>query len=50
MIVGTALVTLGIDSKLLGCDLVTLKVRKVCLGDQVTTRALIMQHKTQRQV
>lgn len=34
-----ALFNLGIDSKLRGCDLVSLKVRDVCLGDQVASRA-----------
>ena len=41
---------LGIDSKLRGCDLVALKVRDVCHGDQVATRDIVMQHKTQRPV
>jgi len=45
-----ALFNLGIDSKLRGCDLVSLKVRDTCLGDQVATRAVVMQHKTQRPV
>jgi integrase len=45
-----ALFSLGIDSKLRGCDLVTLKVRDVCHGDQVAPRAIVMQHKTQRPV
>src|SRR5262245_49820712 len=45
-----ALFNLGIDSKLRGCDLVGLKVRDVCHGDQVAARATIMQHKTQRPV
>ena len=45
-----ALLNLGIDSKLRGCDLVALKVRNVCHGDQVATRAVVMQHKTQRPV
>ncbi len=45
-----ALFNLGIDSKLRGCDLVALKVRDVCHGDQVSTRAVVMQHKTQRPV
>jgi hypothetical protein len=31
------------DSKLHGCDLVALEVRDMCYGDQVATRALIMQ-------
>jgi integrase len=45
-----ALLNLGIDSKLRGCDLVALKVCDVCHGDQVATRAVVMQHKTQRPV
>jgi len=43
-----ALFNLGIDSKLHGCDLVGLKVRDICHGDQVASRATVMQHKTQR--
>ena len=45
-----ALFNLGIDSKLRGCDLVALRVRDICHGDQVTSRAIVMQHKTQRPV
>ena len=45
-----ALFNLGIDSKLRGCDLVGLKVRDICHGDQVATRAVVMQHKTRRPV
>lgn len=45
-----ALFNLGIDSKLRGCDLVSLKVRDVCHGEQVASRAIVMQHKTQRPV
>jgi site-specific recombinase XerC len=45
-----ALFNLGIDSKLRGCDLVGLKVRDVCHGDQVAARAIVVQHKTQRPV
>ena len=45
-----ALFNLGIDSKLRGCDLVGLKVRDICHGDQVASRATIVQHKTQRPV
>jgi integrase len=45
-----ALINLGIDSKLRGCDLVALKVRDVCHGDQVATRAVVMQHETRRPV
>jgi integrase len=44
------LFNLGIDSKLRGCDLVALKVRDVCHGDQLATRAIVMQHKTRRPV
>ncbi len=43
-----ALFNLGIDSKLRGCDLVKLKVRDVCPGDQIANRAIVMQQKTQR--
>jgi hypothetical protein len=45
-----ALFNLGIDSKLRGCYLVALRVRDVCHGDQMATRAIVMQHKTQRPV
>jgi len=45
-----ALFNLGIDSKLRGCDLVSLRVRDVCHGDQVASRAVVMQRKTQRSV
>jgi integrase len=45
-----AIFNLGIDSKLRGCDLVALKVRDICQGDQVAARAIVMQHKTQRPV
>ena len=45
-----ALFNLGIDSKLRGCDLVSLRVRDICHGDQVATRATVMQQKTQRPV
>jgi hypothetical protein len=45
-----ALFNLGIDSKLRGCDLVSLKVRDVCHGDAVASRAVVLQHKTQRPV
>lgn len=45
-----ALFDLGLDSKLRGCDLVRLKVREICHGDQVATRAMVMQQKTQRPV
>lgn len=45
-----ALFNLGIDSKLRGCDLVRLKVRDICRGDQVAGRAVVMQHKAERPV
>jgi integrase len=45
-----ALFNLGIDCKLRGCDLVKLKVRDVCHGEQVAARAIVMQQKTQRPV
>jgi hypothetical protein len=45
-----AVFNLGIDSKLRGCDLVKLRVRDVCHGDQVATRTIVMQQKTQRPV
>ena len=45
-----ALLNLGIDSKLRGCDLVALKVRDIQHGGQVAPRAIIMQHKTGRPV
>ena len=41
-----ALFNLGIDSKLRGCDLVALRVRDLCHGDQVASRTIVMQHKT----
>jgi hypothetical protein len=41
-----ALFNLGIDSKLRGCDLVSVRVRDICHGDQVATRAVVLQHKT----
>lgn len=45
-----AMFNLAIDSKLRGCDLVNLKVRDVCHGNQVASRASILQSKTQRPV
>ena len=41
-----ALFNLAIDSKLRGCDLVHLRVRDVVHGDQVVSRATVMQRKT----
>ena len=43
-----ALFNLAIDSKLLGCDLVHLRVEDVMQADQVRTRALVSQRKTGR--
>ena len=45
-----ALFNLGLDSKLRGCDLVSLRVRDVYQGATVATRAIVMQRKTQRPV
>src|SRR6187455_2272551 len=45
-----ALFNLGIDSKLRGCDLVALRVRDVSHGDQLASRATILQSKTKRPV
>lgn len=45
-----ALFNLAIDSKLRGCDLVSLRVRDVFQGSVVATRAIVMQRKTQRPV
>ena len=45
-----ALLNLGIDSKLRGCDLVTLRVRDVVQGGRVCARAIVMQQKAQRPV
>jgi hypothetical protein len=42
-----ALFNLAIDSKLRSCDLVKLRVRDVCHGSVVATRAMVMQQKTQ---
>ena len=42
-----ALFNLGIDSKLRGCDLVSLRLRDICHSDQVASQAVVMQHKTQ---
>ena len=45
-----ALFNLAIDSKLRSCDLVNLRVRDVCHGERVATRAIVMQQKTRRPV
>src|SRR6476469_6118387 len=45
-----ALFNLAIDSKLRGCDLVSLRVLDVAQGKAVLPRAMVMQHKTHRPV
>jgi integrase len=45
-----ALFNLAIDSKLRGCDLVELHVRDIAQGNQVSSRAIVMQRKTHRPV
>jgi site-specific recombinase XerC len=45
-----ALFNLGLDSKLRGCDLMTLKVRDICHGERVAPRVTVMQQKAQRPV
>ena len=45
-----ALFNLAIDSKLRGCDLVSLRVKDVAQGQSIFHRAIVMQQKTQRPV
>jgi integrase len=45
-----ALFNLAIDSKLRGCDLVSLRLTDVEQGGRIMSRAIIMQQKTQRPV
>ena len=45
-----ALFNLAVDSKLRACDLVQLRVRDVCHGQSMASRALILQQKTRRPV
>ncbi|MDP2761889.1 MAG: tyrosine-type recombinase/integrase [Sideroxyarcus sp.] len=45
-----AMFNLAIDSKLRGCDLVSLHVRDVTHGNQILPRAMVVQRKTQRPV
>jgi integrase len=45
-----ALFNLAIDSKLRGCDLVDLHVRDISHGNQIMSRAIVMQQKTKRPV
>lgn len=41
-----ALFDLGLDSKLKACDLVKLRVKDICHGDRVSSRAIVLQQKT----
>jgi hypothetical protein len=41
---------LALDSKLRGCDLISLRVRDVQQGSVVAARGMVMQRKTQRPV
>jgi len=45
-----ALFNLAIDSKLRACDLTTLRVRDIAHGEHVSSRAIVMQQKTQHPV
>ncbi|MCA9229675.1 MAG: tyrosine-type recombinase/integrase [Planctomycetales bacterium] len=45
-----AMFNLAIDSKLRGCDLVSLRVRDITHGSQILPRAMVIQRKTQRPV
>ena len=45
-----AMFNLAIDSKLRGCDLVNLRVRDVMHANQILSRAMVVQRKTQRPV
>ncbi|QIE26365.1 Tyrosine recombinase XerC (plasmid) [Caballeronia sp. SBC1] len=45
-----AIFNLAIDSKLRACDLTKLRVRNICHGQHVASRATVMQQKTQRPV
>ena len=45
-----ALFNLAIDSKLRGCDLVALRVRDICHGNTIQSRAIVIQKKTQSPV
>ena len=45
-----ALFNLALDSKLRGCDLISLRVRDLYQGNTIASRAIVMQRKTQRPV
>ena len=45
-----AMFNMAIDSKLRGCDLVSLRVRDITHGNKILPRAMVIQRKTQRPV
>ena len=45
-----ALFDLALDSKLRACDLVKLRVRDIANGEQISSRAIVMQQKTHQPV
>ena len=45
-----ALFNLALDSKLRGCDLVSLRVKDISHGERVSSRAIVMQQKTSKPV
>ena len=45
-----AMFNLAIDSKLRGCDLVSIRVRDISHGSQILSRTMVTQSKTQRPV
>jgi integrase len=45
-----AMFNLAIDSKLRGCDLVSLRLCDIALGNRILPRAMVIQRKTQRSV
>lgn len=45
-----ALFNLAVDSKLRGCDLVSLRLKVVAQGQSIFQRAIVMQQKTQRPI
>ncbi len=45
-----ALFNLAIDSKLRGCDLISLRVRDVSTGERILPQAMVLQSKTQQPV
>jgi hypothetical protein len=45
-----ALFNLAVDSKLRACDLMTLRVRDICHGQIMVSRALILQQKTKADI